>query len=95
MLILISKIKMDKVTLFVLFHGIAILHHASIKGNTELVVVLLRRNAKCDIKDKHGKLAIDYAIEKSTTGERFVKLGMFGSMIDLPSDHFKIDLFGS
>jgi hypothetical protein len=53
------------------------LHYATIKGDLGLVSLLLKRNAIVDTKDKRGKRPIDYAMEKSSSGEHFVQIVIY------------------
>ncbi|TPX31227.1 hypothetical protein SeMB42_g07790 [Synchytrium endobioticum] len=50
------------------------LHHAAMVGNAGLLSQLLKRGAQADIRDEERKTALDYALERSTDGDNFVRI---------------------
>ncbi|KAJ3225252.1 Arf-GAP with coiled-coil, ANK repeat and PH domain-containing protein 1 [Clydaea vesicula] len=53
---------------------LSLMHLAAKSGNLNMVVLLLKRNADPSAEDVNRKKPIDYALEKSTTHEDYVKI---------------------
>ncbi len=52
----------------------AALHIAALRGDTNMVALLLKRGAKTDLEDSQQRVALDLALERSNQGDSYVKI---------------------